>query len=170
MEITTRFTIASEEGLKNFFFLRNNRLSGMYGGDIEEEQLKQYKEKLADHKETVSELNNLTTQMITVFVNDAPAGYALLKQSAAPEELKGQKTLRLDSFYILPQYDGEDVRDALWKKCMNITRTYEAIWMEMLQKDSFLPYMQSCGFTIYKSSQMEPFAKASYILIRRNQS
>ncbi len=70
----------------------------MYGGDIGEEQLKQYKEKLADHKETVSELNNLTTQMITVFVNDAPAGYALLKQSAAPEELKGQKTLRLDSF------------------------------------------------------------------------
>ena len=168
MEITTKFTIASEEGIKNLFFLRNTRISAMYAGSVEEAKLKEYREKLSNHREAVNELNNLTTQMITVFVKDVPAGYALLKQSTAPEALKGKKASHLDAFYILPEYDGESVRDALWKKCRSVTRMSDALWIEMLQTDLLLPYLQSCGFTISDSAEMKPFAKASYILVYEN--
>lgn len=170
MDITTKFTIASEEGLKNFFFLRDARISGMYEEDIEEYRLNEYRENQHDHKEAVNELNNLTTQMVTVFVKNAAAGYFLLKHSVPPEPLKGKKVTFLESFYILPEYDKHEVRQTLWNKCTSITRAYDALWTEMLQEDPFLPYLKHQGFTIHAPAKMKPFDKASYILIRKTDS
>ncbi|MDR0228568.1 MAG: hypothetical protein LBI72_05835 [Flavobacteriaceae bacterium] len=166
MNIISKFTIASEEGLQILFALRKAYIKEMYQNIIAENLLQQYITEQTNHKNAILELNDLSTQMLTVFVDDIPVGYAITKQVPPPEILKEYKVINYSSFYFLPNYNTEDVKASLWNKCLSLTRSYQALWIEVLQQDPIIPYLQECGFTIEESSSMQPFDQPSYIMVR----
>ncbi|WP_410877591.1 hypothetical protein [Myroides sp. DW712] len=165
MSIITKFTIATEEGLRILFQLREAQIKGMYASKVEETQVNKYLTQQLDHKETILELNDLSTQMLTVYQADIPAGYVMIKQVDQPA-LADKKVINLASFYLLPNHNEEDVRASLWNKTLSLTRQYDAIWLEVLQDDPLLPYFQVWGFEISEERVMSPFNQASYLLIR----
>ncbi|MFC7523092.1 hypothetical protein ACFQRK_04015 [Parapedobacter sp. GCM10030251] len=168
MDIVSKFTIASDEGLHNLFVLKEAQIRGMYKDSVKKEQLDKYMKQQLDEKEAINDLNNLSTQMATVYINNTPAGYAIMRQSVSrPEVLTNQKVINYSVFYIMPEHDHDETRNSLWNKCLSVTQRYDAIWIELLQTDPLIPFLESCGFKIQEQSQMKPFDKDSYILIRR---
>lgn len=166
MSIITKFTIATEEGLNVLFQLREAQIRGMYTSIVEEMSFNQYLAQQLDHKETVLELNDLSTQMLTVYQNDIPAGYAMIKPVDQPAQLADKKAINLASFYLQPEYNQEEIRTSLWNKTLSLTKQYDAIWLEVLQGDPLLPHFKKWGFEILEEIQMKPFEQPSYLLVR----
>ncbi|MDM1406750.1 hypothetical protein [Myroides sp. DF42-4-2] len=165
MSILSKFTIATEEGLRILFQFREAQLRGMYASKVEEDQFNQYLRQQLDHKETILELNDLSTQMLTVYKDEIPAGYAMIKQVDQPA-LAENKVINLTSFYLLPDFDQEEVRASLWSKTLSLTRQYDAIWMEVLQDNPLLPHYKAWGFEVVSQLQLPPFDQPAYLLVR----
>ncbi|MCS4224093.1 GNAT family N-acetyltransferase [Sphingobacterium sp. BIGb0165] len=169
MNLQTKFTIASEEGLKLLFLLKKEQIHRMYDNQVDSKDLKNYLDIQLSNQRAADELNNLSTQLISIFVDAEPVGYAMMKQSPVPELLKGVKVIHYADFYIRDQYDNQAIRECLWKKCQSVTNFYNACWIELLQTDPLVPFFEDCGFRIEQQSLMEPFGKKSYIMIwKRN--
>jgi|GEM_PF-304888 len=166
MSSITKFTIATEEGLAVLFQLREAQIKEKYASKVETADLQHYLSQQLDHKKTILELNDLSTQLLTVYHNEVPAGYTMIKQVNQPDILADKKVIHLDSFYLLPQHNEEEVRASLWNKVLSLTRQYDAIWLDVLQDDSLLPYLQAWGFEISEERLMPPFEQPSYLLIR----
>lgn len=166
MSIISKFTIATEEGLAVLFQLREAQIRNLYTSSTDTASLNQYITQQLDHKETILELNDLSTQMLTVYNKEIPAGYVMIKQVDQPAVLADKKVINLASFYIEPNQNQEEVRASLWNKTLSLTRQYDAIWLEVLQHDPLLPYFKAWGFEISEEKVMQPFEQASYLLIR----
>lgn len=170
MDIISKFTIASEEGLSYLFDLRKAQYNQMYQHSISQEALNNYIATQLDHKEAILELNDLSTQMLSVFVKNQPVGYVLIKQTPSPGVLENLKVINYASFFIRPEYHQAEIMESLWNKSFSLTRNYDAIWIEVLQDDPLISSLEQWGFKIEEQSLMAPFGKASYIMIRRNNS
>lgn len=166
MSIISKFTIATEEGLAVLFQLREAQIRNLYTSSTDTASLNQYITQQLDHKETILELNDLSTQMLTVYNKEIPAGYVMIKQVDQPAVLADKKVINLASFYIEPNQNQEEVRASLWNKTLSLTRQYDAIWLEVLQHDPLLPYFKAWGFEISEEKAMQPFEQPSYLLIR----
>lgn len=166
MSIISKFTIATEEGLAVLFQLREAQIRNLYTSSTDTASLNQYITQQLDHKETILELNDLSTQMLTVYNKEIPAGYVMIKQVDQPAVLADKKVINLASFYIEPNQNQEEVRASLWNKTLSLTRQYDAIWLEVLQHDPLLPYFKAWGFEISEEKVMQPFEQPSYLLIR----
>ena len=170
MDIAVRFTIGSEEGVNQLFMLQNAQIKGQYKNMVDTEQLNDYIKEHLNHRNTINELNDLSTQLLILFVEDKPAGYTIIRNSfQRPAVLEGKRVINYTSFYILPEYDNMETRQALWKKCLSIARTFdEACWIETLENDPLIPFFEESGFAIHEKSVMEPFGQASVTLIKYN--
>jgi len=167
MDIVSKFTLASEEGLHNLFLLKKDQLLNMYRGSVQQDVLNEYIEVQLNKKDALRDLNNMSSQMITVFAEDVPVGYVIMKQSLSrPKVLTEQKAINYASFYIMHEHDNAETRASLWNKCLSVTHNYDAMWIEVLQTAPLIPFLESCGFQRHEQSEMKPFDKASYILIR----
>ncbi|WP_413514078.1 hypothetical protein [Myroides odoratus] len=166
MSVISKFTIATEEGLAVLFQLREAQIKTLYSSIVEEPALNQYLVQQLNHKETVLELNDLSTQLLTVYDNDIPAGYAMIKPANQPVLLAAKKVINLASFYIQLEHNREEVRASLWNKIVSLTRQYDAIWLEVLQNDPLLPYFKALKFDIIEETHRAPFGQPSYLLVR----
>ncbi|KUF38204.1 hypothetical protein HX017_17190 [Myroides marinus] len=167
MDIISKFTIASEEGLRHLFSLRKTQYTQQYQETVNADNLTNYITTQLDAKEAILELNNLSTQMLSVFVKEEPVGYVLIKQTPSPEILKDLKVINYAPFYISADHNNAEVRDSLWNKSLSLVRNYDAIWTEVLQSDPLIPSLEQWGFKVEEQSMMAPFGKPSYIMIRR---
>lgn len=165
MSIISKFTIATEDGLRLLFQLREAQIKGMYASKVEDAPLNQYLAQQLDHKATILELNDLSTQMLTVYHADIPAGYVMIKQVDQPA-LADKKVINLASFYLLPEHNEEAIRASLWNKALSLTPQYDAIWLEVLQDDPLLPHFKTWGFEILKDTLLAPFGQPAYLLVR----
>lgn len=170
MDIISKFTIATEEGLRQLFSLRKVQFNQWYSNTVDADALKQYISTQLDSKEATLELNNLSTQMLSVFVKEEAVGYVIIQQVPSPDSLKELKVINYAPFYIIPAHNKAEVRESLWNKCLSLTRNYDAIWIEVLQDDVKIPFLEQCGFKIEEQRFMPPFGKPSYIMIRKKDS
>lgn len=170
MDIVSKFTIATEEGLGHLFSLRKAQFNQWYNHTVDVESLNQYISTQLNQREATLELNNLSTQMLSVFVKEEPVGYVIIQQVPSPDSLKELKVINYSPFFILLSHNTTEVRESLWNKCLSLTRNYDAIWIEVLQDDVQIPFLEQCGFKIEEQRFMPPFGKPSYIMIRRKDS
>ena len=166
MSIISKFTIATEEGLAILFRLREAKIRSMYTSILDATNLSQYLTQQLDHKETILELNDLSTQMLTVYQNDIPAGYVMIKQVDQPALLADKKVINLAELFILPEYNQQEVVASLWAKIVSLTRQYDAIWLEVLQGDPIIPQLKAWGFEKKEERTLAPFNQASSLYIR----
>lgn len=165
MNIISKFVVGSEYGVDLLFELKEAQLRNLYENTEKTEKITLFIENELDRRATINQLNDLTTQLIIAFENDKALGYAMIKNSYnRPSAIEAEKAVEL-FFYILPEYQHAGVFEALWQKCLSVTRNY-SYWTEILQNDVLLLAWQSCGFRISEESVWKPFDLKSYILVK----
>lgn len=168
MSIISKFTVGSEEGIDLLFDLKRLQFKQMYEGIMKPEEIDRLIDKKLDRREAIKELNALTTQMVMVFENDKPAGYAIIKSSyEQPDILEDKKAAHL-TFYIAADHISQEVYDSLWQKCLSITRSY-AHWIELPQKNPLIPFFESSQFELCEQSHLKKLNMPSHIMVRHQQ-
>lgn len=167
MNIISKFTVGSEQGIDLLFELREVQLKEMYANILDPEKLQIFIKNEFNRRITINQLNDLSTQLIIVHEKEKALGYAILKNSFNnPEILKDKKTVQL-SFFVLRDYQTPEVFNSLWEKCLSVTRNYSH-WIEVIQNHSTIPILESFGFKISAQSELKPFNLPSYIMVRKN--
>lgn len=168
MNIISKFAVGSDEGIDQLFSLREHQLKDMYENLLGSQELENYMKKDLDHRTTVNDLNDLSTQLIMTFIENKPVGYIIMKNSYdQPKFLADKKAIQIKSFFILSEYDSIETRQSLWKKCFSITRSYNH-WIELPQNDPSISFLERCEFKIIEQSKMKPFGIPSHIMVRLN--
>lgn len=170
--IKTKFTVASEEGIAVLQYLGETRGYEKYGTILNEEQLADY---LFDHynRDTIiSNLNTFSNQLIVVYKEEKPAGFAYLTgKGAVSEPFSARRVFHIGAFEILNAFRESEVMEALMEKCMVICKSYDAIQLiEQEAETEMIAFYEKHGFH-QRTSQLSVVAGVSVpslILIREN--
>jgi predicted acetyltransferase len=166
MNIISKFAVGSDESIDQLFSLREYQLKDTYENLLESQELKNYIKEQLDHKTTINELNDLSTQLIMTFVENKPVGYIILKNSYyQPKVLADKKAIQIISFFILSEYDNIETRQSLWQKCFSVTRSYNH-WIELPKNDPSISFLAKCEFKIIEQCEMKPFNIPSHVMVR----
>ena len=68
---------------------------------MDTKQLKNYINEHLNHRNTINELNDLSTQLLILFVEDKPAGYTIIRNSfQRPAVLEGKRVINYAFLYF----------------------------------------------------------------------
>ncbi|BAP32076.1 uncharacterized protein CHSO_3039 [Chryseobacterium sp. StRB126] len=163
MEIISKFTIGSDEGVDDLFTVIKSSLHSTYKDHISEKKIKQYVEDW-DPRKMINELNNLSNQLVITYADQKPAGYGIIKSgSGYPGSPEGKRFTEL-SFVILKEYDTPETRESLWKKCKAAASFTDVIWTNIFTEDPLLEFLKESGFVIKENAKTTPFQLPSYII------
>ncbi|WP_336963345.1 hypothetical protein [Chryseobacterium contaminans] len=163
MEIVSKFTIGSDEGVDDLFTIIKSSLHSTYKALISEEEIQQYIENW-DPRKMINELNNLSNQLIITYAGQKPVGYSIVKSgSVYPDSLEGKRFTELN-FVILKEYDTPEARKSLWKKCKAAASFTDIIWTNILTEDPLLEFLKESGFVIKENAKTAPFKLPSYLM------
>lgn len=163
MEIVSKFTIGSDEGVDDLFTIIKSSLHTTYKTLISEEEIKQYIEDW-DPRKMINELNNLSNQLIITYAGQKPVGYGIVKSgSVYPGSLEEKRFTELN-FVILKEYDTPETRESLWKKCKAAASFTDIIWTNIWTDDPLLEFLKASGFVIKENAKTTPFKLPSYII------
>lgn len=144
--ITTRFVVVNEANIQALFSLINTLGKEQYGHLLTGKQLDAYLVTFTP-QQLASDINNFSNQWLMVFAGNEPAGYALITSSGKrPDDLTDKKIKRLAGFGVLQQYAGSGCKEALIKKCLQISQSYDALWMHEYTGSPLLPFFKENNF------------------------
>lgn len=167
MNIISKFTVGSENGMDLFLALKEAHLKEMYEGIIDPVRLNPYLEDELDRRKAINGLNDLSTQLVIVFDDDQPLGYAMIgKTFSQPAVLEGRRAVHL-SFFVLPNYRIPEVCHSLWQKCLSVTKNH-SYWTELPANDAMIPFLETIDFTVAEQSQLKPFEVSSQVMVRQD--
>ncbi|WP_316750750.1 GNAT family N-acetyltransferase [Pedobacter gandavensis] len=127
-KLKTKFTIASEEGIDLLQTLGTQRGKEKYAGILDSSQLENYLYEKFNTNTIVSNLNTFSNQLIVVYVDEQPAGYAYFSGNGnVPEALTDKRVVHFVDFELLNQYKGTGAQEFLMEKCLNVCKSYEAL-------------------------------------------
>ncbi|MCS4300635.1 hypothetical protein [Chryseobacterium sp. BIGb0232] len=163
MEIISKFTIGSDEGVNDLFTVVKSYVNTTYKDLISVEEIKHYIEDW-DPRKMINELNNLSNQLIITYADQKPVGYGILKSGSRYPGFPEEKRLTELYLVILPEYSTPEIRESLWKKCRAAASFTDIIWTNILIQDPLLEFLKESGFSIKESSRTDPFQLSSYIV------
>lgn len=147
VNITTKFTIGSEQGLAALSYLTRTIAVEKFSGLVPPDVLNGYIQAQFNDKRLINETNSMSNQWLVVYAGDAPAGYArITSEGARPEELRGKRSIRIADFALLKEYDKAEIMQSLFDKCMVACKAYENIWMKEYKENPCLSFFESAGF------------------------
>lgn len=147
MEISTKFTVATEEGVKLLLTLTSELASEKFATLVDPAHLADYKTQNFSKEVLVAELNSMSNQWIMVYADGKPAGYArITSKGTKPKATAGQTAIRIADFGVLKAYASAGVEEALLKKCLTVCRSYQHIWMHEPIADSWQGLLENFGF------------------------
>ncbi|PWN67446.1 hypothetical protein [Chryseobacterium oncorhynchi] len=163
MEIISKFTIGSDEGVNDLFTVIKSSVSNTYKNLISEESIRKY---IADWdpRKMINELNNLSNQLIITYADQKPVGYCILKSGSIYPGFSEDKRMTEVNFVVLQEYNSVEIRESLWKKCRSATSFTDILWTNILTEDPLLEFFKDTGFVIKENSQTDPFLLPSYIM------
>ncbi|MCJ8154696.1 hypothetical protein MKJ01_13070 [Chryseobacterium sp. SSA4.19] len=167
MNIISKFTVGSEEGIDRFLVLKQAHLNEIYDNLIDPLTLNTYIENELDRRTAINDLNDLRTQLIIVFDDEEALGYAMIRNTFnQPTVLEDKRAVCL-SFFILSGYNTQEICLSLWHKCLSVTKNYSH-WVELPANSALIPFFENVGFTLAGQSKLKPFNLSSQIMIRQN--
>jgi hypothetical protein len=92
MDIAVRFTIGSEEGVSQLLMLQKAQIMERYENVVDTEQLNNYINEHLNYRNTINELNDLSTQLLILFIEDKPAGYTIIRNSFSGPQFWKEKS------------------------------------------------------------------------------
>jgi hypothetical protein len=104
--IITKFTIATEKGIHDLLFLTEAMARERFAQKLSSEELESYISKNFNKGALTVDLNSMSNQYLTVYVDNEPAGYARITSRGVRPEAFDSKTLaRIADFGILAKYN-----------------------------------------------------------------
>lgn len=95
------------------------------------EDMHQYVSKAFTEKQILKEMEEPGTTFLMAYDRERLAGYAKLRSSQCPEELKGKKALEIQRLYARRSYQGKKVGKELMEYSLEMARAlgYEIVWL-----------------------------------------
>nr|WP_315033136.1 hypothetical protein [uncultured Chryseobacterium sp.] len=163
MDIISKFTVGSEEGISDLITIIDSSVDALHKEFVAEEDLKKYKNEI-DPRKMINDLNDLSNQLIMTYADQKPIGYSIIKSgSTYPGMPEGKRATEI-SFVILPEFDSQEARESLWKKCRSAVSFTDIIWINILAHDPLLNFLKESGFSPEADFKAGPFRLPSYIL------
>jgi len=167
MNIITKFTVATEEGMEAIMMLTQKLAIEKYATLIEAETLDHFIRDNYNEKTLISEINSLSNQWLVVYVDNQPAGYArMTSKGIRPEGLQGKKAICLADFGVLKAYPDQAIKDSLMEKCLSAGKSYENIWIHEYQQNPLLIFFEKKGFLRQQDAPALYFPLEPVCLIR----
>lgn len=156
MNIISKFTVGSEEGISDLITIIDSSVYTLHKEFVAEEDIKKYIANNIDPRKMINDLNDLSNQLIIMYADDQPAGYSILKSGLSHPELPEGKRATEISFVILSEFDSPETRQSLWKKCRSAASFTDIIWLNILVHDPLLEFLKESGFTIVADATAGP--------------
>ena len=163
MEVISKFTIGSDEGIADFLAIETSEIKNLYSGKISKDDIRKYIEGL-DSRKMINELNDLSNQLIITYADQQPVGYSILKSGSAYSGFSGERRITELKLIILPEYDTQEIRSSLWKKTWSAVGFTDIVWTNILTDDPLLDFFKETGFVISENRQIDPFSLPSYLM------
>lgn len=166
MNIITKFTVATEEGIDVLVMLTRQLAIEKFSAIADGSMLDQYIDKNFNKKVLVAELNSMSNQWLVVYVNDQPAGYArITSKGKKPALLDNKRSVRIADFGVLKIYP-EQVKNSLLEKCLTVCKPYEGIWVNEYVHNPLIEFFEKNGFFKQQQpAQLDELALESVYLI-----
>jgi hypothetical protein len=163
MDITSKFTIGSDQGVEDLLAIEKSAIKSMYSGKFREEDIRKYIDSL-DPRQIINELNNLSNQLIITYADDQPVGYSIIRSGSTHRKFSSEKRMTELKFIILHEHDSPEIRESLWKKTKSAILFTDIIWTNILENEPAIDFLKGLGFTVAENVQIDPFALPSYLL------
>lgn len=148
MEIITKFTVATEEGVKLLLTLTEALALEKFASLVAPATLKNYIAQNFNKEALVAELNSMSNQWLMVYVDGIPAGYArITSKGTKPKVVEGHTAMRIADFAVLKAYAQKGVEQALLTKCLTVCRSYQRIWIHEQQDSALVALFEENGFS-----------------------
>ncbi|NML69950.1 hypothetical protein HHL23_09075 [Chryseobacterium sp. RP-3-3] len=164
MNIISKFTVGSEEGISDLITIIDASVYALYKELIPEKDIKKYIEDDIDPRKMINDLNDLSNQLIITYADDQPVGYSTLKSGLTHPALPEGKRATEMSFVILPEFDSPETRTSLWKKSRSAASFTDIVWINILAHDPLLEFLKESGFSVAIDATAGPFQLPSHIL------
>ncbi|OQP40753.1 hypothetical protein A4H97_14125 [Niastella yeongjuensis] len=152
-EIISKFTVATEDGVKALQTLAMAISREKFGSLTTEQVLKQYLSSRFSLKALAADMNDLSNQWVVVYANNEPAGYVRITSiGKRPQMAERKRMIRLADFGILKKYDDPKISLSLLDKCLSVCGSYDGIWIHEYTEHPLLPFFESHGF--YRLSEV----------------
>ncbi len=170
MEITTKFTIGTEQGRGILASLAKEIATEKFKSLVEPQQFEDYISKKFNDKNLIAEMNSMSNQWLVVYVADAPAGYACITSNGRkPKNQEEMRMMRIADFGILEKYNDMTTRLSLLKKCTDISKSYDGLWIHEYKENPLISFFESEGFVMQNETyEHEELPLPSVFLIKNN--
>ena len=108
-----------------------------------------YLKKAFSPKKISSELTNSASEFYFLFSDDRLAGYLKVNFAQAQSDIRDIQSLEIERIYVLQQFHGSGLGQALFQFSLNIakTRNLQYIWLGVWEKNTnAIEFYQSRGF------------------------
>lgn len=105
--------------------------SNAFGAENTPEDMADYLATNFNQERVAKELVNTDSTFFLAEVEQAAVGYAKVKKGEAPSCVTGGKAIELVRLYILPEYFGRGVGEALMRACLDEVKRagFQTIWL-----------------------------------------
>lgn len=164
MDIISKFTVGSEEGISDLIAIIDSSVYALHKEFVTEGEIKKYIHNEIDPRKMINDLNDLSNQLIMTYADQKPVGYSIIKSGSLHSGIPEGKRATEISFVILSEYDFPETRQSLWKKCRSAVSFTDIVWTNMLDHDPLSEFLKESGFVSAVSSKAGPFLLPSHIL------
>ncbi|MDW9378825.1 hypothetical protein [Chryseobacterium sp. JV558] len=164
MDIISKFTVGSEEGISDLITIIDSSIYALHKDFVTEEDIKKYIHNEIDPRKMINDLNDLSNQLIMTYADQKPVGYSIIKSGSLHPGIPEGKRATEISFVILSEFDSPETRQSLWKKCRSAVSFTDIVWTNMLDHDPLSEFLQENGFISAVDSKAGPFLLPSHIL------
>lgn len=157
MKIVSKFVIGSDEGVSDFLNVKKLSYINLYKNLIDEEEMNKHFEEHFDERKIITDLNDLSNQLIIAYKEDLPVAYCFIKSGSRYSVFPEEKRATEIDFAILPEHDSEEIRTSLYNKFLSATKFTDIIWINILENDILNEFFKSKGFIFIENSSDNKF-------------
>lgn len=169
MNIITKFTVATEEGLEILLRLTRELATEKFTPLLGRQELERYIAENFNAKTLVVDINSMSNQWLVVYADQQPAGYARITANGIkPKPLLGKRAMRIADFGVLQKYQEQNIRHSLLEKCLAVCSSYEGIWINEYPGNPVVGLFENKGFIRQPDAcQLDELPLASVCLIKQ---
>ena len=146
--IKVKFVVASPEGVNILQNLATACLQEKYANTLSKKTLLNYIDSRYDTQAIVIEFNDFTNQLLVVYINEEPVGYAIVKQKGThPKQLDGLRIGYIEEFALLDKHLTGGAGQLLLEKCLAIFKSFDAV-VSLQTQNSIIEVFKKSGFEL----------------------
>ena len=170
MNIITKFTVATEQGMDTLLMLTRELAIEKFSSMLDRQTLADYVAANFNRQTLVTELNSMSNQWLVTYVDDNPAGYARITlKGKKPLSLDRKRVIRIADFGVLKKYPEKEISDSLLEKCFTVCKPYEGVWINEYIQNPLIELFESKGFVRQPEAfQLDELPLESVCLIARD--